>query len=148
VNTAEACTEDVFAVTVTLPVAVAGIVAGALNAPADVVLNEKVVDPMIRVPVVEALKPLPVTVMEDPAGPVAGLKEICPEAACAAPGWTTVKARARPRPAATAVRYVFMDLNTAIGPRNRHGSQVRCRSGGAGRHMHDRKGHVLKLIRT
>ncbi|GAC1367978.1 MAG: hypothetical protein NVS2B15_08850 [Pseudarthrobacter sp.] len=86
VNTAEAWTEDVLAVTVTLPVADAGMVAGELNDPADVVFNGKVADPMMMVPVVEALNPLPVTVMEDPAAPVAGLREIWAAAACAAAG--------------------------------------------------------------
>lgn len=127
VNTAEAWTEDVLAVTVTLPVAAAGMVAGALNAPADVVFKGKAADPMITVPVVEALKPLPVTVMEDPAAPVAGLREIWAAAACAAPGWTTVMAKARPRAAASTAKCVFMDLSKAIDPQNRRGNKVRCR---------------------
>lgn len=127
VNTAEAWTEEVFAVTVTLPVDEAGTVAGALNAPADVVFNGKVADPMMMVPVVEALNPLPVTVIEDPADPVAGLREIWAVAACAAAGWTTISAKARPSAAETAVRYVFIDLSKAIDPQNRRGNKVRCR---------------------
>jgi hypothetical protein len=86
--------------------------------------------------------------MEDPAGPVAGLKEIWPAAACAAEGWTTVKARAKPRPAATVTRYVFMDLSTAISPRIVMAARFAAGQVGAGWHMHDRKGHVLNLIRA
>jgi hypothetical protein len=56
-------------------------VAGALKVPVDVVLMGNVVEPMITFPDVEALKPLPVTVIEDPAGPLVGLSDILPVAA-------------------------------------------------------------------
>ncbi|MCU1548088.1 MAG: hypothetical protein JWO29_1039 [Arthrobacter sp.] len=68
--------EEVLAVTVSLPVAAAGMVMDVLNAPVDAVRTENVTDPATTVPVADALKPVPLTVTADPAAPVAGLREI------------------------------------------------------------------------
>jgi hypothetical protein len=84
VNTDDAWTEEVLAVTVSFPVAVAGMVIDVLNAPVDAVRKAKVLDPATTVPDVETLNPVPLTVTADPAGPVAGLSVIWPAGAA----WT------------------------------------------------------------
>jgi hypothetical protein len=76
VNTEDAWTEEVLAVMVSLPVAAAGIVIAVLNAPVEAVLKANVAEPAITVPEVEDLKPVPLTVTPEPAGPVAGLSVI------------------------------------------------------------------------
>jgi hypothetical protein len=96
-----AWTEEVFAVTFRGPVAVAGTVIDVVKAPDTAVLRGKVAEPTIMVPVVEALKPVPLTVTADPAGPVEGLRETwaVPGAAWAAwAGKTAVSAMATPSP--------------------------------------------------
>jgi hypothetical protein len=75
VKIADALIDDVLAVTVTLPVAVEGIVMGVLKLPVDVVVKAKVADPTMTVPVVETLKPVPEAVTWEPAGPDVGLSE-------------------------------------------------------------------------
>src|SRR5690242_16419650 len=83
-NVADALTDEVLAVMVMLPVDAAGMVMPALNAPVELVWNAKVAEPTITVPVVEALNPVPATVTAEPAGPDAGLRVICGEAAALA----------------------------------------------------------------
>nr|WP_328699969.1 hypothetical protein [Arthrobacter sp. 9AX] len=85
VNTEDAWIEEVLAVTVSFPAAVAGMVIDVLNAPVDAVRNANVVEPAITVPDVETLKPVPLTVTADPAGPVAGVSVIW---AAAGAAWT------------------------------------------------------------
>jgi hypothetical protein len=74
VNTAEDLMEEVFAVMVNAPVAASGMVIEVLKVPAAAVLKENVVEPIITVPVVEALNPVPLTVTADPTGPVLGFR--------------------------------------------------------------------------
>jgi hypothetical protein len=95
-NTDEALTEEVLAVMVSDPVAVAGIVMVVLKAPEDAVLKAKVEDPAMPVPVVETLKPVPLTVTADPAGPVLGLSEIWAVAGAACTGWMAAKVNPSP----------------------------------------------------
>ncbi|GAB5077928.1 hypothetical protein ARTHROSP310_10690 [Arthrobacter sp. AD-310] len=100
-KTVEALTEDVLAVTATFPDAVAGMVAPVLNDPVAVVRNWKVAAPMMTVPVAEALKPVPETVMAEPAGPLPGsstIRAAAPGAAVAActPDRTIPAATRRP----------------------------------------------------
>ncbi len=75
--------EEVLAVMVNDPVAAEGMVIEVLKAPEAADLKGKVVAPAITVPVVEALNPVPLTVTAEPAGPVAGLREIWPVAGAA-----------------------------------------------------------------
>jgi hypothetical protein len=73
VNTEDAWMEEVLAVMVSFPVAAAGMVIAVLNAPLEAVRKGNVAEPTMTVPDVETLKPAPLTLTEDPAGPVAGL---------------------------------------------------------------------------
>jgi hypothetical protein len=83
-----------------------------LNAPVAAVVKEKVEEPAVTVPVVETLNPVPLTVTAEPAGPVAGLREIWAAAGAAWTGWTA--ARVSPKPTTRAVTRVFTILNKAI----------------------------------
>ncbi len=112
-NVADALMDDVLAVMVRFPVDAAGMVMPVLKAPVDVVWNAKVVEPTITVPVVAALKPVPVTVTAEPAGPDAGLSVICGVVAALA-GWTMDKAS--PAPIMSATNKVLSVRNTAIYP--------------------------------
>lgn len=94
------------------PVAAAGIVMEVLKAPDAAVLNEKVEDPTMTVPVVDTLNPVPLTVTEDPAGPVFGLSEIWAAAGAAWTGW--MAANVSPSPTRSPTRSVFTVLNKAI----------------------------------
>jgi hypothetical protein len=87
VNTEDAWTEEVLAVTVSFPVAAAGMVIGVLNAPVVAVRKANVAEPATTVPEAEALKPVPLTVTADPAEPVAGLSVIWAAGAAGA-AWT------------------------------------------------------------
>ena len=64
--------EEVLPVMVRLPGATAGMVMPVLKGPEAVVVTEKVADPAMTVPVVEALKPVPETVTAEPAGHCTG----------------------------------------------------------------------------
>ena len=124
-NTEDAWAEEVLAVTVSFPVAAAGMVIAVLNAPVDAVRNANVAEPATTVPELEALKPVPPTVTADPAWPVAGLSVIWAAAAAGA-AWTgCTPASVIPALTARAAVSTFTNLNTAIGPRNRRG----CASG-------------------
>ena len=81
-----AALEEVLPVMVRLPGTTAGMVMPALKVPEAVVVTEKVADPAMTVPVVEALKPVPETVTAEPAGRCPGFSVICAAAAGAAPG--------------------------------------------------------------
>jgi hypothetical protein len=104
--------DDVLAVMVSAPVAVSGIVIDVLKAPDVAVLKEKVAEPTITVPVVEALNPVPLTVTAEPAGPVSGLRYTWAAAGAAWTGWTP--AMARPKPTTKAPTTVLTILNTAV----------------------------------
>ena len=81
-------------VMVRLPGVTAGMVMPVLKVPEAVVVTEKVVDPAMTVPVVEALKPVPETVTAEPAGPCTGFSVICAAAAGAAwAGWMPASAQ-------------------------------------------------------
>ena len=113
------------------PVAVAGIVMEVLKAPDAADLNEKVADPAMTVPVVDALKPVPLTVTADPAGPVLGLREIWAAtgaAGAAWAGWTAAKVSPSPtkRPVIS-VPTVLSKAIPAIGWWLRGHRSVRCR---------------------
>lgn len=102
--------------TVTFPVADAGIVIEVLNVPLEVDRKENTDDPATTVPDVETRNPVPETFTTDPAAPVAGLKDIWPDEA-ASPGWTP--ATVSPSPATKAKVKTRKNLNKATGPRNR-----------------------------
>jgi hypothetical protein len=101
---------DVLAVMVTVPLDPAGMVIPVLNVPVAVVLKEKVAEPTITVPVVDALKPVPDATTVEPAGPDAGFKTTCAAAAACA-GW--MKARAIPAATKRATTNVLTDRNKA-----------------------------------
>src|SRR6476661_1345143 len=113
-NMADALMDDVLAVMVRFPVAAAGIVMPVLNAPAEVVWNEKVVEPTITDPVDEALNPVPVTVTAEPAGPEVGLSKTCGDVVAALAGWMTDTAN--PTPIMSATNNDLSIRNTAIYP--------------------------------
>jgi hypothetical protein len=117
VNTEEAWTDEVLAEIVSFPVAAAGTVIVVLNAPFDAVRKANVVEPAMTVPDVETLKPVPLTVTPEPAGPEAGLREIWAAAGAACTGCTPVSVT--PAQTARAAVRIFTNLNKAIGPRNR-----------------------------